>query len=336
MSWRSRALPPDPDLAERLLARDRDAVAVALDLADDRRPAQRARALALLERLERLTPFPGPPRVGITGAPGAGKSTLLDALVRALRGRGETVAIAAVDPSSRASGGALLGDRIRVRGSGADPGVFVRSMAARDRLGGVSEAARAGVAIFAAAFDRVFVETVGVGQSESEVAGMVDTPVYVANPASGDELQFMKAGLLELPDVFCVNKADLGAPAHRTASELTSALALSPAAADGWTPPVLLVSARDGAGIDALLDALADHRRHAEASGSLAQRRRAGAVEHVIMALRERYGSFGLDRVGGEAALRARLRAESDTTSFHRIEILSREVEDALAKAPAR
>jgi LAO/AO transport system kinase len=256
--------------------------------------------------------------------------------VRALRGRGQTVAIAAVDPSSRASGGALLGDRIRVRGSGADPGVFVRSMASRDRLGGVSEAARAGVAIFAAAFDQVFVETVGVGQSESEVAGMVDSLVYVANPASGDELQFMKAGLLELPDIFCVNKADLGAPARRTASELESALALSPVGDDGWTPPVLLVSARDGVGIDALLDAIADHRRHADASGSLLQRRRDGAVDHVITALRERYGSFGLERVGGEAALRQRLRADAETTSFHRIEILSREVEDALAKPPAR
>lgn len=330
---RSRALPPDPDLAERLLARDRDAVAVALDLADDRRPARRAEALALLERLERETPFPGPPRVGITGAPGAGKSTLLDALVRALRQRGETVAIVAVDPSSRASGGALLGDRIRVRGSSADAGVFVRSMASRDRLGGVSDAARAGVAIFAAAFDHVFVETVGVGQSESEVAGMVDTLVYVANPASGDELQFMKAGLLELPDVFCVNKADLGAPARRTASELTSALALSQEARDGWTPPVLLVSARDGQGIDELLAAIAEHRRHGERSGELERRRRDGADQHVITALRERYGTYGLDRIGGEAALRRRLHDDPDpTTSGHRIEALCREVEDALSE----
>jgi LAO/AO transport system kinase len=304
----------------------------ALNLADDQRPARRAEALALLERLERGTPFPGPPRVGITGAPGAGKSTLLDALVRSLRGRGESVAIVAVDPSSRASGGALLGDRIRVRASSADPGVFVRSMASRDRLGGVSDAARAGVAIFAAAFDHVFVETVGVGQSESEVAGMVDTLVYVANPASGDELQFMKAGLLELPDVFCVNKADLGAPARRTAGELQSALALSEGSGDGWTPPVLLVSARDGSGIDALQDAIAQHHRHATRSGSLAERRRAGAADHVIAALRERYGSYGLERIGGEASLRERLREDVSPTSFHRIEALGREVEDALSK----
>lgn len=325
------------ELADRLLARDRGAVAPALNLADDRRPERHREALALLARLAERAPFPGPPRVGITGAPGAGKSTLLDALVREIRGRGETIAVAAVDPSSRTSGGALLGDRIRVRASSADPGVFVRSMASRDRLGGVSDAARAGVEIFAAVFDHVFVETVGVGQSESEVRGLVDTLVYVANPATGDELQFMKAGLIELPDLFCVNKSDLGAAARRTASELQSALALGDETAPGgWVPPVLQVSARDGTGIAALLEAIAGHRRHGEESGTLEARRREGAVDHVLTALRERYGSFGLESVGGEAALRTRLREQPGPTPFHRIEELGREVEDALAKPRTR
>ena len=152
-------------------------MAEALNLADDQRPARRDAARALLETLERETPFPGAARIGITGAPGAGKSTLLDALVRCLRPRGDTLAIVAVDPSSQRTGGALLGDRARVRAGGSDPGVFIRSMAARERLGGLAEAARAGVTILSAAFDRVFVETVGVGQSEVEVSTLVDTLV---------------------------------------------------------------------------------------------------------------------------------------------------------------
>jgi LAO/AO transport system kinase len=319
------------DLAKRLLARDRDAVALSLNLADDRRDGPRAEALLLLDALERDTPFPGPPRVGVTGAPGAGKSTLLDALVRTLRRRGETVAIAAVDPSSRATGGALLGDRIRISRS-SDPGVFVRSLASRERLGGISDAARASVAIFAAAFDHVFVETVGVGQSESEVAGLVDTLVFVANPATGDELQFMKAGLIELPDVFCVNKADLGAPARRTASELSSALALPERAHGSWVPPVLLVSARDGTGIEELLDAIAAHCAQALASGSLRERRREGAVQHVLAALAQRFGSYGLERIGSAAEVRRRMAAEPGVSSFRWAELLASEVVDALRK----
>jgi LAO/AO transport system kinase len=223
-----------------VLARERESVALALNLCDDRRPEPRAAALQLLDRLEREAPFPGAPRVGITGAPGAGKSTLLDAFVRGLRAGGDTVGIVAVDPSSRESGGALLGDRIRVQAAGRDAGVFIRSMAARERLGGLADATRAGVSVLACAFDRVFVETVGVGQSEVEIAGLVDTLVYVANPGTGDALQFMKAGLIELPDLFVVNKSDLGPAATRTALELESGLGLGSRADPGWSPPVLL------------------------------------------------------------------------------------------------
>ena len=187
------------------LARDRGAVPEALNLADDRRPDRREKALKLLDALEQQAPFPGAPRVGLTGAPGSGKSTLLDALVRELRPRGETVAIIAVDPSSRNTGGALLGDRIRVRSAASDSGVLIRSMAARDHLGGLAESTWAAVAIVAAAFDWVFVETVGVGQSESEIAALVDTLVYVSTPETGDLLQFMKAGILEFPDIFVIN-----------------------------------------------------------------------------------------------------------------------------------
>jgi LAO/AO transport system kinase len=299
---------------------------------DDRRPEQRQAAVALLAVLERDAPFPGAPRVGVTGAPGAGKSTLLDALVRALRPGGDSLAIVAVDPSSRSSGGALLGDRIRVRSAAADAGVFLRSMAARDRLGGLADATWPAVAILAAAFDRVFVETVGVGQSELDVAALVDSLVYVVTPGSGDVLQFMKAGVIEAPDVFLVNKADVGPEARRTASDLKSALALSEPADAGWTPPVLLASARDGSGVDALVEALGAHRQHQASGGGLAERRARGRIEYVLSALTRRYGSFGLERIGGAAALRARLRAGAEP-GFAAAAALGAEIEEALRKS---
>jgi LAO/AO transport system kinase len=282
--------------------------------------------------LERETPFPGATRVGLTGAPGSGKSTLLDAVVRAVRARGETLAIVAVDPSSRATGGALLGDRIRVRSAGSDPGVFVRSMAARERLGGISDAARAGVAILAPVFDHVFVETVGVGQAESDVISIVDTLVFVASPGSGDVLQFLKAGLIELPDIFAVNKADLGEAATRTAHELASAQDLASREPGAWRPPVLRVSARDGTGVDELLAAIGSHRAHQIAADTLRTRRRAGAEDHVLAMLAQRYGSYGMSRLGGPDGIRVRMREAPGTSSFAWVDALGREIEDALRK----
>jgi len=305
-------------------------VAEALNLADDRRPAQRQAALELLATLERETPFPGAARIGITGAPGVGKSTLLDALVRSLRPRGDSLAIVAVDPSSQRSGGALLGDRARVRAGANDPGVFIRSMAARDRLGGLAEATRAGVTILSAAFDRVFVETVGVGQSEVEVATLVDTLVFVASPGAGDLLQFMKAGILEEPDIFVVNKADLGALAERTASDLAGGLGLGESAGDGWTPPLLLASARDASGIEELADAITAHFAHLTDSGAIAARRRRGRAAWLIQALESRYGSFGLEQLGGPTSVEARL--DEDGSGYATLAALGSEIEEALGK----
>jgi LAO/AO transport system kinase len=287
----------------------------------------------LLEILERDMPVPGATRVGMTGAPGAGKSTLLDALVRALRPRGETLAIVAVDPSSQKTGGALLGDRIRVRSGARDPGVYIRSMAARNRLGGLSDATRAGVTILASVFDRVFVETVGVGQSEMEVASLVDTLVYVADPGAGDMLQFMKAGVLELPDVFVVNKSDAGPLAERTAAELASGLGLGERGDAGWTPPVLLTSARDGVGIDALVDTLDTHRRHLEQGDALAKRRRRGREAFVLEALERRYGSHGLSQLGGPKTLAARVRESDEASAFALAATLGAEIEETLRKS---
>jgi LAO/AO transport system kinase len=216
-----------------------------------------------------------------------------------------------VDPSSRQTGGALLGDRIRVPSGAGDPGVFIRSMAARDRLGGLADATRSGVVILSAAFDRVFVETVGVGQSEVDVAGLVDTLVYVGHPDAGDTLQFMKAGILELPDIFVlelpdifvVNKADLGESALRTARELESGLELSPRANAGWTRRVLLVSARDGTGVDLLVDAVDAHRRQQDESGELRARRRRCREAFVLETLENRYGGYGIEALGGPQAV---------------------------------
>jgi len=292
----------------------------------------------MLDAVERGLPFPGAHRVGVTGAPGAGKSSLLDALVRLLRGRGETLGVIAVDPSSRRTGGALLGDRVRVRSGALDPGVFFRSMAARDRLGGLADVTRASVAVMAAVFDRVFVETVGVGQSETDVATLVDTLVYVAQPGAGDLLQFMKAGVLEVPDVFVVNKADVGPLARRTQSELAVGLGLgerTDAGPDGWVPPVLLVSARSGEGVDALVEALDAHRAWLVAAGALAERRRRAGEAFVLETLEHRYGAFGLETLGGADALRAHVHAARNESPFALVLRLGREIEDALRKPRA-
>jgi LAO/AO transport system kinase len=310
-------------------------VAEALNLVDDARPGRREEALALLDTLEREMPTPGAQRIGITGAPGAGKSSLLDALVRRLRARGETLGIIAVDPSSRRTGGALLGDRMRVRSGVGDAGVFFRSMAARDRLGGIADATQAGVTVLATAFDRVLVETVGVGQSETDVATLVDTLIYVAQPGAGDLLQFMKAGILEVPDLFVVNKADVGPLAVRTAGELTAGLGLGErpdVGPQGWTPPVLLVSARDGTGIDALVLEIDAHRQFLEVSGTRALRRLRARDAFVHESLLRRYGVHGLEAIGGAAGLSARLRDARVASAWDLSLRLGREIEDALGK----
>jgi LAO/AO transport system kinase len=250
--------------------------------------------------------------------------------VRSLRPRGETVAIVAVDPSSRQTGGALLGDRIRVRSGAGDPGVFIRSMAARERLGGLADSARAGVVILAAAFDHVFVETVGVGQSESDVAGLVDCLVFVGHPDAGDALQSMKAGILELPDIFVVNKADLGPAAERAARELAGGLGLGAREGSDAERPVLLVSARNGTGVGELLAAVETHSKRQLASGALRSRRARCREAFVVETLVNRYGSHGVDRLGGAEALRDRVRAETDASGFALAAALGREIEERL------
>jgi LAO/AO transport system kinase len=197
--------------------------------------------------------------IGVTGPPGSGKSTLVDRLVEIHRARGTRVAVVAIDPSSPFSGGALLGDRIRMTRWHADEGVFVRSMATRGRLGGLAAATlRVAELLIAAGYGRVLIETVGVGQSEVDVAGVADTTLLVLTPGAGDAVQAFKAGVLEVADVVAVNKADLPG-ADRLRREIVAAQALAEAEEGAWRPPVTTTRADDGQGVDALVDALEAH-----------------------------------------------------------------------------
>lgn len=265
------------------------ALARALSAVETRREAPET--VALLDEAEAS---PVGHSIGLTGPPGVGKSTLIDALIRELRGRGRTLAIIAVDPSSRASGGALLGDRTRFATDPADTGLFVRSMAARDRLGGVAEITYPALVLMRALFDVVIVETVGVGQSEIEIAGIADTVVLCAQPGAGDALQFMKAGLMEVPDLVVVTKADTGAPARRALADLKGALSLS---ASGQSPPVLAVSAATGEGIADLAASLSTRYESLEVNGALEPLRRAQSAHWIEANLVDRFGRAGFAKV---------------------------------------
>ncbi|MFS8037275.1 methylmalonyl Co-A mutase-associated GTPase MeaB [Xanthobacter sp. AM11] len=234
--------------------------------------------------------------LGLTGPPGVGKSTLTNALVQRARAAGQTVAVLAVDPSSRRTGGALLGDRARMKTDPDDRGVFVRSMAARDRLGGLSDDSIAAVVLLRAVYDLVIVETVGVGQSEADISLVADTVVLCIQPASGDSLQFMKAGVMELPDIIVVTKADMAEVARRAASEVAGALSLSGSGAHGWTVPVIRLSAATGEGLAAFEAACASHRAHLDADGRRAALRAEQEEKWVEEAIRVRFGTHGLAR----------------------------------------
>jgi LAO/AO transport system kinase len=252
---------------------------VRLACAGDRRAV--ARLISLVETggapardaLAALYPITGRAySVGITGAPGAGKSTLTDRLVARIRADGEQVAVLAVDPTSPFSGGAILGDRVRMQDHATDPGVFIRSMATRGHLGGLSLAAPQAIRVLdAAGAPWILVETVGVGQVEVEVAAATDTTVVVVTPGWGDSVQANKAGLLEIADVFVVNKADRPG-AEDAERDLLQMLELG--AHQAWTPPIVRTVASDGEGVDALWDAVGRHRAYLEESGQLAHRRR--------------------------------------------------------------
>jgi LAO/AO transport system kinase len=292
-------------LGARLRARELAAAPAALNLLESTAPADREQAAALLHELAPAALGSEAPGhvIGITGPPGAGKSTLLSALLRAWRDHGRTVAMLAIDPSSRRSGGSLLGDRARIDFDPADRGVLIRSTAAGERLGGLAWATRAAAHALAASFDIVVIETVGVGQAETEVADVADTVVVVVQPGGGDVLQFLKSGIMEIPDVLVVTKADLGQIALAARRDLAAALR----SLGSRSTPVLAVSSLPPAsGIEELLGALEAHREGLDLAARRLQGRRAAALRDFV---HER-GEHGLRELGGRSAAEALLRDE--------------------------
>jgi len=263
------------ELGERALAGDRGALARLLTLIDDDAPGARAAAARIAGHAGRAWV------VGVTGVPGSGKSTLVDALLGAWLAEGHTVAVVAIDPSSPVSGGAVLGDRIRMGANAADERVFIRSFSARGELGGLSRAARAAVDCFdACGFDRIVVETVGTGQSETAIVSLADTRVVVCPPGLGDDVQALKAGTLEIADVLAVSKGDLPL-ADQAAREMREMLTLRRRLASReWAPRVVVVSALARTGLDELLGALDAHR----AAAGVGRRARATKSQPVVPA----------------------------------------------------
>jgi LAO/AO transport system kinase len=272
------------------------------------RPRAVARALTIVERggderrqlMDALFAKTGRARiVGFTGPPGAGKSTLVDRVARHLRERGQTVGILAVDPTSPFTGGAILGDRIRMQGLFTDPGVFIRSMATRGAMGGLSKASRDAMDVLdAAGFDWVLVETVGVGQDEVDVVRSVDTVCVVTLPGLGDDIQAIKAGIMEIADVFVINKSDRDG-SEKTQRDLQGMLALDDEMKAGdWLPPIVKTVASLGKGVEELLQAVESHQAHLRDSGRLAERRKAQLRLRVETLLKDRILRAADTRVG--------------------------------------
>src|SRR2546423_844237 len=262
------------ELTDPLLAGDKRALARAISLVEDDDPEG-------WELVRQVYPRTGKAAVvGFTGPPGVGKSTLIGRLVTDARGHGRDVAVLSIDPSSPFTKGALLGDRIRLSDHFLDPGVFIRSMASRGALGGLSEGAlQAALLMDASGRDVILLETVGVGQAEVDIIDHADTVVLVLMPGSGDSIQALKAGVMEIPDVIVVNKADH--PLTDTmVREVKSVLALGPQ--EGWEVPIVRTEAVRGEGVEELLEKLAEHRAHIEAEGALSDRRRRNLMNEVL------------------------------------------------------
>lgn len=324
----SEHLSAAPTLVDKLLAGNRRALARVITLIENQ-GAEAHHALAALYRSTGRAHI-----IGVTGSPGAGKSTLVNALAKAYRQRGYTVGIIAVDPTSPFTGGALLGDRVRMRDLSGDPGVFIRSMATRGSLGGLAQAtADVILALDAAGFQRVLVETVGVGQAEVDIASTAHSTIVVEAPGMGDEVQAIKAGILEIADILAVNKADREG-ADRTVTALHMVLGSgatmrqvqhhgrlldaglpAPAPDDGWTPPIIKTVALRDQGVGELLEAIEQHRSHLQVSGELQRREEDRAHAALIRIL--------------QAAVLQRLHAAVPARQLHQLvaDVAGREID---------
>ncbi len=293
----SQAPDESAELARRLRKGDLTAAPAVLNLVETRTDAARAQTAALLGDLSpaALGAEARAHVIGVTGPPGVGKSSLLSRLIAEWRKRQRSVAVLAVDPTSRRSGGSLLGDRARIEVDPGDRSVFIRSTAAGDRLGGLAPATRAAASALAVAFDVVVIETVGVGQSETEVADLADTTVVVVQPGSGDVLQFLKAGIMEVPDVLVVTKADLGRVATRALSDLRAALH---ALGGAETAVVSVSTISPPSGIVELAEALEVHRSQLD----LGSRRTRARRMHALADFAAENGDRGLRALGGRRA----------------------------------
>jgi LAO/AO transport system kinase len=299
-----RRTAPISELVERARGGDARSVARLISLVEDESPSLR-------EVMAALAPHAGRAHiVGITGSPGVGKSTSTSALVSAYRAMGKRVGVLAVDPSSPFSGGALLGDRVRMQDHATDAGVFIRSMASRGHLGGLAWSTPQALRVLdAAGFDVVLVETVGVGQSEVEIAGMADTTLVLLAPGMGDGIQAAKAGILEVGDIYVVNKADRDGVQNVT-RDLRAMLALAERAPDAWAPPILKTVASRNEGVDEVVAAIDDRLSWMKGNGVLVERRRSRArdeIEAIAMtALRSRFahlhGDARLDVLAAKVA----------------------------------
>jgi len=285
-----RRSPADvPALVERAQEGDARAVARLISLVEDASPALR-------EVMAGLAPYTGNAQiVGITGPPGVGKSTSTNAFVKALRAAGKRVGVLAVDPSSPFSGGALLGDRVRMQDHALDKEVYIRSMASRGHLGGLAWSTPQALRVLdAAGCDVVLIETVGVGQSEVEIAGLADTTLVLTAPGMGDGIQAAKAGILEIGDLFVVNKADRDG-AEQVRRDLRNMIALADRSEESWKPPIVLTVAQTGQGVDEVVENIDEHRAWLASSGELERRRVRRARDEIeaiaVTALRRRWGN---------------------------------------------
>jgi LAO/AO transport system kinase len=303
VSARRRGAAGDPGtLIERARAGDPRALARLVSLVENRSPELRA-------VMKAIAPYTGQARViGLTGSPGVGKSTVTAALVAAYRAAGERVGVLAVDPTSPFSGGALLGDRVRMQNHATDDGVFIRSMASRGQLGGLAWATPQALRILdAAGFGQVLIETVGVGQAELEIASLADTTLVIVAPGMGDSIQAAKAGILEIADIFVVNKSDRPG-AQEVVRDLRMMLSMGEWPAGRWKPPIVSTSAAasDRAGLDDLTERIGQHQAWLDSSGELAARRQTRAREEIaaiaVAVLRERMGALPGDQRMAELA----------------------------------